>query len=1097
MLPQLESSKEIILSSAKRIYMPQLVKSNLIDVSSYHYTQEAIFMAQNLRQVDKMRGVKTYFYVPLLEKAERMRLKESKLHAESLMQARMETFDADIYAPKLSNSDLLDLYATFLYAPNLNNVARLDAENHTRKQFIDYSPDRPLAMLYMPNLQKADVAHAGNTTLFAPNAEVNKLSHRDAIVYTKSFKVDEALRQHAFYDNYSNLDDFMNKNIQKIENIVDDYIKRKFNTMDNLAKELDVDPASETIELDINKRFLESLNKNPTPAYQRAISKMETAISDVHDRLAEIIRVPYWNKVLNPLVTTLMKITARAHTITYESRQYMKPYYELKDKTRVNQILLRGDEIGKTFKRYELEGAGLTEQEIQAYYGVRKAIDYIQKVGLKRFMIDAGFTEQEADNFIKAHYLEGYLPHVRRGRFGVWIGVPDEETGKKTLYYETFDTMAEAKTFAETILREGLPKDALTYARNKGIPVENPNIFILDTKTGDATHIFGEGVEKGMLIGFVYREPAMMSILHRYIPMLEQYLKARGVTDEDITKLTSIIDKEYLKVFAGGRLARRAGIAGYDIDVEAIIKEYITNAPLAFARRFYYVEVMEELGKIAKNNMEYYLYAKDLIDYFYGRKDYESMANIRLRTLIYLYHLAWKPAFLVVNMTQRFMTTIWKAHADAGMKGFEIFGKVSPLEFRLYTDALFKYRGDFLKAVDNAKYLSEEAKEVIHRLFLEGELEAVMHYDIGFKDKLTNALAIFGTLSERSNRINAALVATEIAKHKGLSGEALYEYTLKFIRDTQFPYSMANRPILGRGILAPFFVFKSYMFNYFNFLRSLYPNKKSFMGALLTALALCGAEGLPFLNQIVDLIMSILDDYDPTARFKLREITKNIPDFVRKGILVRIGVDGSITWGMSELFGVAAVPIAQEALLGISLAYQYSQGRDIDFAEVVKRMSPAMVKRIINANVIWQQGIPSDIFGKPYFTVNDLKKLPKALRIEALKIYNDMPREIPTHEKVLYTLGFTTPTLNTFYDNLSLIKEATENYKQLSAGYARDVAKALYKKDYDKATQLIQEAYSRGIYLQRQAIRHHLQEYLQSGQSYIRLKMEEEDEETE
>ncbi|MEM4134351.1 MAG: hypothetical protein QXV73_04065 [Candidatus Micrarchaeia archaeon] len=873
------------------------------------------------------------------------------------------------------------------------------------------------------------------------------------------------------------LNEFPLEKQAKIKELVEKKLKQieKYEQIQNMAL-TEEDLSIEDIDFDINRKFLESLNKKAPPIYERLYDKLGTAISDITGIAKSMLRVPWWNEVIKPLTKTLYKINARANVISNEAKEYLRPYIELKDKTRVNRLLLQGDAQQKTYKRYELEAIGLTEEEIKAYYGVRKALDYIQKIGLKRFMLDAGWTEQEADEFIEAHYINGYLPHFRLGRFGVWVGVPDEKKGKVTIHYEAFDTMLEAKKFAEEITKNGLPNEAIEYARENNIDFSGYNVFIIDTKRGKANRIMGEGVNEGHLIGFSVKDPSVVATIHRYLPMLDAYLEAKGVSNEEIKKFTQIVDKEYLKILAKGRLSKRAGVSGYDIDVEKIVKSYIDTVPLALAKKFYYVDVVKELEKIAKTNGELYIYARDLVDYYYGRKDFENAFNVRVRALMYLYYLGLKPAFMFVNLSQRFMTTIWYAYYLDGEKGLEAFAKATPLEFRIYKDAVADFiRGKrFLDTVTEAKYIEPELKNILIRMIKEGELEAIMHKDIGFRDKALKALSIFGNLSERSNRLNAAITAYLIGKNKGITGEALYEFTSDFIFNTQFLYSQANRPNIGRGLLAPFFIFKSYILNYINFLSHIYPNKKAFYSSLALAIALSGLEGIPLLDSLIEIIIGIVSKKDPQFRLKVNEAKKEIPLFVRKGLLAEIGLDGSITFGAPELFDAAMFPIITEMVRAKSL-----WGReDIDTSELIKRVSPTMVKRAIGAYTLFTEGLPTDIFGKPHITLMDIQRMPNPLKKKIIEVYFNLPNEIPEHEKWLYALGFTTPTLNMYYEDITAIKKSVDNYKTQVNEYSKAIAKSLVKGDNDTAMAYMRKAFESGYYVSPQSLKYHLTEYM-------------------
>lgn len=139
---------------------------------------------------------------------------------------------------------------------------------------------------------------------------------------------------------------------------------------------------------------------------------------------------------------------------------------------KVNDVLVLGDKVGKTYTDAELVKAGLTIEQIQAYRGVREAlgkvVNWVKELGT------------EAGEF-DARKLDGYIPRVWKGNWEIFEGgvkhVPtkgDKEVGS------SFGTLTAAAEEAHRI--KALRPDAKLDIRFFADPDYLPGRGILDAR---------------------------------------------------------------------------------------------------------------------------------------------------------------------------------------------------------------------------------------------------------------------------------------------------------------------------------------------------------------------------------------------------------------------------------------------------------------------------------------------------------------------------------------------------------------------------------------------------------------------------------------
>lgn len=192
--------------------------------------------------------------------------------------------------------------------------------------------------------------------------------------------------------------------------------------------------------------------------------------------------------------------------------------------------------------------------------------------------------------------------------------------------------------------------------------------------------------------------------------------------------------------------------------------------------------------------------------------------------------LAGVPLSALINTTQTFTTTIPKLEAELvkayGYKGAlikqpQVFARVTKDVFGYLTDRLTpklssarKNNPELYAFIDHAQKIGVLESEGLRELY---NLRA----KLAGKPTAADSLMFMFSAAEQSNRLIALLAGREAGIAQGLKGEALQEYAKKFVIDTQFDQTVANRPpAIARGVPRLMTQYRPFQFNYIRFLRN-------------------------------------------------------------------------------------------------------------------------------------------------------------------------------------------------------------------------------------------------------------------------------------
>ena len=800
----------------------------------------------------------------------------------------------------------------------------------------------------------------------------------------------------------------------------------------------DVEPS----KIDEIVEITSQMPKGVKESVLNAFSKLGGKGAWTESKVADLVRVPLWHPEVEPLVKELDFLDRRSSAMTYRARKKLGFLQKYPISSELSKAI-----FDSTLEERPINIDRLTPSDKLAYLKVRDVMDDMienLKTEMKNSITPSGrptyktIAEKEGfsdinayiDDFVKQHRKEEYFPLIRgKGKYFT-LATKDKET----LWSQNFESPREAKQFAQ-ILENEFP-DADVSAFN-----------IEDT--------------------YKLKFSEFLNFIHD-VPYMTKVLEGRGVPAERIEELSSILSGRYLDLWAKGRLSHREGAPGFSMQVKEVLDHYIESFPRSLVRRFSAGRVA---GVIERMPSELQNYGKNLQDYYLGRVDQEGKVNFALRSLLYNWNLAAKPSFGLLNLTQRGMTTLPRLMKEVGMfKGSKIFLDSQAAELEIYRSLIMGRHHTLWEAIKDSR-LSDIEKSTLRRALEEGVFQNIRSREVAGRGRINDLLNIFGNLSERSNRIHSAIAGVRAGQSKGLTGERLYNYTLDMIYKTQWLYSKANRPEIGRGWKAPAFVFKNYVLNDIKFLESLYPDKPAFVSAMAFRLALGGLKGFYGANTFAAIVDWGMEQVAGAPDWKLRKkeavdslralsIEKtgvDIPRILLRGLPTLVGLEGSITFGSPELFDIALFPVVNTTK---ALVRNLIERGGVDPYEAWRRIMPTAVKHVLGFST-------KDIFGKEKITIEDAIRAVPELKLRILNQISKLPPEMSDWEKVLYGVGFTTTTPSEFYDTLEAIRDSTSAVRRYKTELHRSIAQEIVqaKKEGRKADidKLIKEAVSKGI----------------------------------
>lgn len=741
---------------------------------------------------------------------------------------------------------------------------------------------------------------------------------------------------------------------------------------------------------------------------------------------------------------------------------------------KVGHVLIRGTLRKKVWTEAELKSFGLTPEEIKGYKSVRRMFEEVPK-WIDRladeFPIDAELKKEVKQALEGLFKLEGYFPLMRFGKYG--IALQKEQGGKwTTVYYEMTDSIIEAGEIKRELERlygskgnyriREIQRDELTEAQRADLVAFGPTISIL---------------------------------------------KRRGVDPATIDGITSILGEEYLRQLASGRFMRRRAVAGFSRDIRRILETYIAQISSSFPKRFGKPLLEKQIAEIkdpATKN-----FARDLMKYYFGEITPVGGEGELLRALrrgTSLFYLAFKPFFAVLNLSQRAVLT-FPASMKYTKNVIEALGanaRAQALELRYLEERIAGASPD---AALLRLPLSPQAKRALLEARDRGLLGEKFFEEIigGVGTKVDRVAGVFGWASEASNRLHAALTAIQIAERQGVkTSKELLDFIRTFVKETQGEFGKLGRAKFERGIGLPIMALRSYTLHYYNWLWANAKEGNVFPVAASVAIAglLGGLSRLPFLGHLWQAGEAYLKYFRPNDMLKAEEFKQQLQDSPLGGVIFEglpslLGISGlsfafptlaesddsfgealfGPTWSMLRSIGAAG------NLLGRLFLYRYMGiPVAIPWPGIAKRHFPPFVKNMLRSI----ERYPLDIYGNPVITLEDVRRMPREIRGDAIKLWRkskELAKSQPRFSLKQF-LGALPSDKARIYDIIFALENAKRREVSLKKDLNALVAYAIFYDDRDMFKRAIEMSRRFNIRLDIDSIKRRLREGMEKEEIF-------------
>lgn len=515
----------------------------------------------------------------------------------------------------------------------------------------------------------------------------------------------------------------------------------------------------------------------------------------------------------------------------------VSPYMKLpkSERDRVDEILWRGDALGKEFDKAQLLYMSLNDQQIEAYEGVRYALDTAHELLLME-MGKKGVEESEIDAFRRER--EGYMPHKWEHPYVVKHRVQNEQGKYETYQMESFKSERLATERADQLAKEST----------------------------DSTTEFNVDKLSSLEVDFF---SSMELTSERMVAVINQ-MQEKGFVRDDVTRLikNNLVDMFKEKGF-GRHYLRRTGVGGFDTQrTPEVLANYFAGFSGYISKMRWSGDYFNTLSEIdARRQPQFFSWLRDTVAYKLNNKAEDIRISFKLaklpvqlsvRSMTFAYFLANDLSYLLTNATQNI--TIGLGEMSKYLEGK---GKIIGPETRL-----IKALADY-----NTGRTTPVEAMVIDELIARGDLGAEMAAELsGFKNnplyseissRFQKVMYKSTSIVEQNiNRVPMFLAMYRVFTEQGMTRQKATAKALEVSNDIHFRYGRQHRPKAFRGKLAVLFVFQHYIRS---LLFQLYRDLSH--GEFIVLIrkmgyttALGGVTALPFAQMMITIFREITGD---------------------------------------------------------------------------------------------------------------------------------------------------------------------------------------------------------------------------------------------
>lgn len=690
---------------------------------------------------------------------------------------------------------------------------------------------------------------------------------------------------------------------------------------------------------------------------------------------------------------------------------------------------------GAKWTRSELSDRGFNDAEINAYQDMYSAVE---EYGTKEYVDGkkwrAGFYK-DIDPLQRA-VLELRLRNSIK-KYGAYL--PLMRFGDYFVKYQSHDGITNVVAFEKM-------SEALAFKKESG----------------------------GEIINIKDKNKRQHLFPHMTLHQLDMLIDNSNVSmaDEEIKKIRELL----LSKLGDTRAIQRHWTPGYFRTNDNLIKtveSYIDASVRYKAKQKANATALEKINKI--ENADLKEYALRYLD-IYNQAQTDAKVFELVRNTASIIYLSLKVSYGIANLTSQLTTTYPRMVKDVGVfKAAKYWAEARLLASKYHAYSIAKMLGQdtsmFNVEPKLEMILDRLKRQSILRGTLTNELLDLRHGiksmqsgDIAI-DKAKQAIGIVGNLTERDNRLHAAIAAYLVKKDAGLTGEQMLDAVKDYIGGTQWFYERINNPVKMReidkhmrGAIRTAWLFQSWAHNYLSMLsaygRGAVKGDTGDMKALVTAViaqaSLTGIKGLPLASLIAAVwALSTGEPPDRQLREALGEKNKELADMILYGwVSERTGVDLSSIIGVGRFPGINYELLAATGKIDPETAVGglWDRGR-IAKHHIENEKHWAAASLLLDATKNYQMA-------KKWEDEGAVRKL----RGERL---GDI---VPTETDIaLKKLSFQPLKVSKGYEKELSDKFIGRTSKEESDKYADMLADAIYRKDSEKRQRIIEEIKKRKL----------------------------------
>lgn len=560
----------------------------------------------------------------------------------------------------------------------------------------------------------------------------------------------------------------------------------------------------------------------------------------------------------------------------------------------------------------------------------------------------------------------GYFPAMRFGDYAVNVQRLDDKGRWHQVAFHRFDGQFAANRARREIAAAHGAKIISTTERRGQL---QPGTYVVSDKMNTHAYRLFNGLNLDALQVFADHIRGEDGLPVSKDPVMQEYFRI------------ALSERSSLK-----QHIHRKGTPGWSTDVGRVLANFTTSHAASSSRNYYAGKMLRATQDIKQSSGDLYQYATDYVKYLQDPNE-ESHG---LRAFLAHYYILGSLAFGAVNMTQPVLITApyltkWTGYADAIGK----LGAAATDYTRGRRGTTEQEKADYARAVAEGHVAPQEIHQIRadsqasmlgdSRVYAKLE-EWAQSVGVPLPSKLSVRKASFlwgsiYSMTEQFNRGVTFLAALRIAREKGIANP--YEFAVSAIASTQFTYNRANRPEFARGpIGSVLMTFKTFNISYFELFQRLMKleNKKPAALMMLTLFALAGTEGLPFAEDIEDLIdtigqwMGYSTNTKKTARLWMeRTLTPNIANVLLHGVsgVPGVPIDVAQRMGFQNLIpGTALLKTSEpdatrdvlEMMGPAATLFQNLKSATEPGQSIVRAISPVAVQNVLKGAEMLQTG---------------------------------------------------------------------------------------------------------------------------------------------